>query len=374
VRGGGDGAAGIRAGAKPSLIRRAYKAIDEFTTIPDKESGWIAPALVKGLTTVLRERPDVLYSTAPPWTGQVVALVLATVTRLPWVADFRDPWARAPWRESQPRAIRRSAVVLERLVIRRADAVLFATRTNRNEYAEHYGPEVAGKFHVVANGCDPTEFATLPPATHRAPFVILHAGSLYGARSPIPLFRAIASLIERGGINRQQFRLRLIGATSTSADFPGAAEALGLADVVEFVPRMRREEILKEMSAASCLLVLQPGTTVSIPGKLYEYFAVGRPVLALSEEGELADLVRASGIGVAVPPDEQVGIESALLQVMDMDRGGRLNPVPAHLYDGMASAGQAVAIIDQLAQPGAPRTVLPIDSVVATDAGKQQKQ
>jgi glycosyltransferase involved in cell wall biosynthesis len=345
-----------------SLIKRLYRRLDEMTTIPDKEAGWILPAFLAGLASVLRQRPDVIYSTAPPWSSQVAALALAKVTRLPWVADFRDPWARAPWRDGQAKLTSRALVFLERLVIKKADAILFATRTNCAEYAAYYGPELGRKFHVVPNGCDPAEFAALSTVPHsERPFVFLHAGSLYGARSPLPLFRALATLIREGQVDAQHVRLRFIGGTTAHDRFEAAASAAGLDRVVEFLPRMRRREILNEMAAASCLLVLQPGTTMSIPGKLYEYLAVGKPVLALSEEGELADLIRESGIGFSVTSDDEVAVMAALQRVMTLKRDS-ICRVPQHLYDGNLSAADAVAILRKVAgSRRRARTMAPVE-------------
>ena len=42
-------------------------------------------------------RPDVIVSSAPPWTTHLVAGCLASAFGRPWVADFRDPWVRSPW-------------------------------------------------------------------------------------------------------------------------------------------------------------------------------------------------------------------------------------------------------------------------------------
>jgi glycosyltransferase involved in cell wall biosynthesis len=331
-----------------SLVRQAYDVVDELTSIPDKEAGWIVPALAKGLWHLSRVGTDVIYSSAPPWTGQVVALGLARATGLPWVADFRDPWARAPWRETQPARIRRASAWLEPRVVARANAMLFATRNNREEYVRHYGDPLAAKSYVVTNGCDPEEFAHLPRSAASGRFVLMHAGTLYGARNPVALFRAIANAIRGGRIDRDAFRLRLIGqASSAMDDLPSAAASLGLADVVEFVPRLRRAEILREMAAASCLLALQPGTTVSVPGKLYEYLAIGRPILAIAEEGETADLVRASGLGKAVLPHDEAAIEDALVELMKESTREVSRPSP-HLYDGNMAADYAITLIEQL--------------------------
>jgi glycosyltransferase involved in cell wall biosynthesis len=347
----GQRPAGRLAAPRRSPILRSVDVIDAALAIPDQESAWLMPAVVRGAALCARWRPEVLYSSAPPWTTQVVALVLAKATGIPWVADFRDPWARAPWRETQPARIRRVLATLERWVMRRADSILFATRSNREEYASHCGPELARKFHVVPNGCDLDEFAPATSTPNSDVFVMVHAGSLYGARSPVPVFRAIAAAIQRGTVVRERFRLRLIGQTSESEDLASIAGEMGLDDVVEFVSRMIRRDIRAEMTSASALLLLQPGTTVSIPGKLYEYLAIGRPILALCEEGELSDLVRQSGIGVVAAPNDERAIEAGLARVIEL-ASAALPPPPTQLYDGNRTAAEAAAIIRELAGTG----------------------
>jgi glycosyltransferase involved in cell wall biosynthesis len=234
-------------------------------------------------------------------------------------------------------------------VVERADAILFATRTNRDEYASHYGPDLARKFHVVANGCDPDDFVKTGARPVDDQFVMVHAGSLYGQRSPVPVFRAIASSIDKGVIRREGFRLRLIGDVGADNNLAKTAAALRIDDVVELVPRMPRREICQQMMAASALLLLQPGTTVSIPGKLYEYFAASRPILSLSEDGELSDLVTRSGIGVVVSPRDDAAIESGLMRVIELAAGPVAAPA-ADLFDGNRTAADAAAIIAGLAR------------------------
>jgi glycosyltransferase involved in cell wall biosynthesis len=295
-------------------------------------------------------KPDVLYSSAPPWTGQLVARSLAALLKCPWVADFRDPWARAPWREARGKFARQANGALERMVIRRADAVLFVTRANLDEFAAHYGAKARSRFHLVPNGCDPSDFEGMASAPSPSRFVLLHAGTLYAARSPLPLIHAIARAIDRGVLERNRFRLRLLGPTNLLVDLRAESRRIGLEDVVEIVPRVTLAESQREMVSASALLLVQPGTTVSVPGKAYEYLAAGRPVLALAEEGETADLVRASGIGVSIRPDAGVeAVEAALLQVVEIGSRPYLPPPPA-LYDGRVHAVAAAGLLADIAK------------------------
>jgi glycosyltransferase involved in cell wall biosynthesis len=114
---------------------------------------------------------------------------------------------------------------------------------------------------------------------------------------------------------------------------------------VEFAPSVPRAASLAAMTSASALLILQPGHTVSVPGKLFEYLAAGRPILAVAEEGEIADLVRASGIGVSVRPDDDEGLISAFGQLVTLARGDVPRPSET-LFDGTASAARAVGILE----------------------------
>ena len=336
-----------------SAIRRAKDLVDAALAIPDNDAGWIAPAVASGLWHMSAHgRPDVLYSSAPPWSGQAVALALARITGRPWLADFRDPWSRAPWRDWRQPFRQRAAAALEKRVIGRADGVLFVTRANLDEFAAFYGPASAARFHLVPNGCDPSEFHGVEPLPARPEFVLLHAGTLYGARNPLPLIRAIAAAVHRGALDRSRFRLRLLGNISLPVDLAAESRALGIDGVVEFVPRVTRAESLREMVSASALLLVQPGTTVSVPGKAYEYLAAGRPLLALTEEGETAALVRASGIGVAVHPEDPIDkIEAGLLELVAIASSAYAAP-PKSLYDGTVHAASVTRLLGAFAEHG----------------------
>jgi len=342
--------------------------VDTAAEIPDKESGWITPAVVRGIFDALTHgRPDVIYSTAPPWSGQVIALALARISGIPWMADFRDPWARAPWRDWRRPFRQRAAAVLERSVIQRADRVAFVTRANLAEFTAFYGTTAAERLQLIPNGCDPSEFDGCVSPVTRDAFVLLHAGALYGARTPVPLLRAVSAAAGRGDIARRGFRVRFLGHVSPEIDLEGECRRLGILDLVEIIPRVTRAESLREMKAASALLLIQTGTTVSVPGKTYEYLAAGRPILALTEDGETADLVRASGIGVVVRPHDSTAImESALLEAIAL-ASREVIPPPQELYNGWTHARTAAHALWQLARPD--QTAMQVHPGVAEPQG-----
>ena len=339
-----------RAAPSPSGWSRARRAVSAALALPDRDVSWMAPAIWNGVRHSQGSPPDVVYSSGPPFTAHLVGLALARWLNKPWVADFRDPWARAPWREDRFEFERRAWGIFERLVVRRAQAVVFVTDTNRRDFAQQY-PSEASKFFVVPNGCDPADFddLTAPAERQASPFVLLHAGSLYGARNPASLLRALAAAVAKKRIDPTSFKLRFIGRLGLpGVDLPGVARDLGLEKAVEFVSHLPRHDCLKEMLEASALLIVQPVTTVSIPAKLYEYMAAGRPILALAEPGgETAELVARSGAGYAVLAEDEAAIEDALVSIVHLARAG-FAPVDRRTYDGEVRAAELRAILSSV--------------------------
>ncbi len=343
-----------------SLVLRCGDVLDAALAIPDQESAWYASAVLKGCAASMQRMPDVIYSSAPAWTCQVVAYTLASILRRPWVADFRDPWSRAPWRGDRFAFAMRASARLERRVVRRADRIVFVSQANRDEFAAHYGPAVASKFSVVPNGCDVAEFKGLVRKNDPAgPFVLLHAGSLYAGRTPTQLFGALARGIREGLIDRRRFSARFIGAFALpSTEVLQDVRARGLQDVVEFLPRIPRAQSLQAMIDASALLLLQPNHAVAVPAKLYEYLAAGRPILTIAS-GETSALAAQSGNAVCVEGSDEAAILRALLDVMALAADAPRGP-KAELFDGVKRADQIVAMIDEAAQ-GRPKAPPRID-------------
>jgi len=366
LRRGKPRAAGAASSAQPAsaapatapvpagAVQKIKSTLDAALSIPDREVGWLLPAFWTGMRHRFRSGAfDVIYSSAPPWTGQLVAYLLKLALRRPWVADFRDPWGRAPWRGDRFRFALAGAAFLERRVVKRTDRIVFVAGGNRDDFAAHYGPRIAQKFHLVPNGCDPAEIDALekPVVPAGAPHVMLHAGSLYAGRTPVPVFKAVAQALDRGLLDRGGFRLRFLGASLVATDLAEACRQLRIDDVVEFVPRVPRQEGLKAILSASSLLLLQPGHTVSVPGKVYEYLAAGLPIFALAE-GETADVVRRSGIGVSIDAyDDVQAIMEGVLRVVEMSRGPVSSP-PRAMYDGNLGAASIEHLLRlELARP-----------------------
>jgi glycosyltransferase involved in cell wall biosynthesis len=343
--------------------RRATSGLLGF---PDDEIGWFGHALARGVQIVRRHQIDVVLSSAPPFTSHLIGHVLSSTCRVRWVADFRDPWARAPW--GKPGSAR-AHQWLETRVVERADAVVLNTPELHREFAQWYGPRTSTKFHIVANGYDADivePFASAAPAT-MPPLVVTHAGNLYGARNPLPLLEALAKCLRDGRVPRSGIRLMLVGKIASMFDVDGAIARLGLSDTVTRTPPVAHHDSLRILSGSHVLVAIQPDTTLQVPAKLYEYIGLRRPILALADEGAVSRIVREGEFGLVVPPTDVNRIAEALADLYcrreTLIEASLRNPHTAR-FDARGQSGLMTGILTDLVSAG-----LPADSPLRSSRG-----
>src|SRR5690606_22774240 len=100
-------------------------------------------------------------------------------------------------------------------------------------------------------------------------------------------------------------------------------------------------------------------------GKLYEYLAARRPILALAEpSGETAAVLRQTPAGIVVSPDDEDGLRQALATLV---KGGRrrIESDPA-IYDGALRAAEIAAILHTVVQEAAHAAAAPGTVSVST--------
>ena len=322
----------------------------------DSEIGWFLPAIAQGATVIERHKPDIIFSSAPPFTCHLVAMWLARRHGVKWVADFRDPWARSPWKRADMTDSwkLRLREWLERMVIGRADAVILNTSALRDEFADYYGPALAQKFHTVTNGFDAEHLTPFLRAVPRrsSRLVLTHAGSLYRQRDPRPLVKALASAIAKGRIAADHIELHFIGTVAPQFRLAETVRELNLESSVRITPPVPHERCLQYLLESDVLIVIQPGTALQVPVKLYEYLPFEKPILALAPAGAVTAIAEGSGLGVVVDPGDTAALEEALCQLYGhRDRlGKRYRPDPEYIarFDGKAVSRQLQGILEAL--------------------------
>lgn len=329
------------------MVQRAKDAVTVPLMTPDRWIGWMPFAVRKGKRALAASRCDLLYSSGPPWTNHLIARRLKQTHDVAWVADFRDPWVGNNFRPQRrgDTWVGRKHRELESKVIRFADGVIFNTARACDEAQSRYPDLPSEKFCVIPNGFDPADFSSAPPAsvdgqgeTNRRPLRLVHTGAFYGKRNVDALLVALGELRKTEAIGAEDIELVLIGAAGRDHEKRLAAD-LGITKMVNVRPSIPHSECLTELYGADVLLLVQTDAPLCVPGKLYEYLAVGRPVFTLAGDGATADIVRKEGVGPCVSPQDNDELKRVVLDLVHAHRNGGVSiaeGVQLERYDGRA--------------------------------------
>ncbi len=291
--------------------------------IPDRHMPWALTAAAAGLWLVLRRGIGVLYTTSWPYSDHVAGLILHRITGLPWVADFRDPWlSNANYRRDPRTRLGRLERWFEAKFVTRASAVLATTDAVTDDFRRRYPHLDAAKFHTIYNGYDPGDLPSLPAPPAEGPLRLAHVGAFYAARTPRPLLEALASLA-RQGVTPRELQFTFIGRMDAHQ---GEIERLGVAAFIECLGQRPLAECYSLTASSHALCMVTAGEHgYTVPGKMYEYLASDKPILALvppqSEPHRL--LAPAGGVAFA-SPDDPAAIASAIAEMLDRHRRGTL--------------------------------------------------
>lgn len=305
----------------PERVLAQAKLAYRRVLLPDASVTWLPTAVPAAVRLVKRERIDAVVTTSPPVSMNLIGAAVKRLTGIAWVADLRDAILWNADRRFDRAAVQAKEKALERvvrLVASKADAVVAVSETIAEEVRRF---DAAGEVRVIPNGCDFDDFAGLDyRASER--FRITHAGSFFGKRNPRPFLSALAS----SGL--EDVVARFAGGMRAADE--EWAKGLGLGDRLEllpYVPHRRALELERDSEANLLLLPDAAGRGAVVPsGKIFEYLAAERPILAaVPPDGAAAKLVRETGAGIVVAPEDEKGIREALVGLHARWQAGQLS-------------------------------------------------
>lgn len=278
-----------------------------FVAIPDPFLSWLPFAVVASLRTIYRQKCQVIYSTSPIPTAHLIAYMCRRLTDLPWIADFRDPWVEDPQYSGYTPFRTKLEQWMESKIVFGSTLLTVTTDLLKDEMMVKHPGLTPDKVKILPNGYDEADFERLPaPDTVSTNIMeIVHTGYVDpNYRNPAALIEAISLLIRSGEIDESRIRLSFIGGGDYlhSAAFTDQIKSFRLNRVVQVHERVSYEESLRRLFKASILLILQGGydTRHLIPAKTFEYLRANRPLLALTDEGVTARLIREYEAGPVV--------------------------------------------------------------------------
>jgi len=325
--------------------------------VPDVHVGWIPFAFLKGLELLLKERIDLIFSTSKPHAAHFVAYLLNKFTGIPWVADFRDEWTSnlADFPDSRCSEMHRRS---EKMALR-ADRVTAVTVSIIERLKQYSGSDTPGKFRVICHGYDPDDFfghagsgglKTFPAL--RGNFVLTHTGDFYGTRQPVTFIEAVMELAEEVPEFKSKVKVQLVGPKYRIEPICRKMATGGMVILIDRVSHREAWTYLQNSDVQLLFVGTDRTHVAATPGKLFEYLAIGNPILALAPEGEASQIIRETRSGVIVHPEDKLAIKQALLRLYQDSCSGIRNFCPdreqIEKYDVRKSVFEFAKLFDEL--------------------------
>ncbi len=333
---------------------RARNFFSKWFLFSDPQRRWRENAINEGIRSIKDHKINAILSTAPPYIAHLVGLELSARTGLPWIADYRDLWTGNNAIFFATQWHRKQTETLERNVLQGSNLLTVVSQPMKERIQANFQP-VTDKIRVITNGYDPADFsdhAFQPKSTDK--FRLVYSGTLYGQqRSLKNLLVGIQHAINSGRIPETKFQLVLVG--SVSRDLMSEIEKSGLENIVDYQGYLtHKESIIQIMSADALLLVIGdiPGSEGIYTGKIFEYLAVRKPILALAPPGVAADLIKEAAAGVVAHPTDLQSIANRLGELFDAWSNGEkwvgFNEAVINRYNRENLTAQLAGYLDEI--------------------------
>jgi colanic acid biosynthesis glycosyl transferase WcaI len=327
------GRKGIPAGYKGKLIHRStshgVEVLRTWVYVPPSPRGfyravnYLSYTFMSVVAGILCDRPDVILCVNPPITVGFSGWVVSVIRHAPMVFNVQDVWPDCLEIIGQVR----NPILIR--IFRWLETFIYGISARITVLSQGM------KQNLIEKGVDEEKIAVIPNwadvsyiepcarnngfrRTHDLGdrFLIMFAGNL-GYISVLEMVLEAARLLK----NDPDILFLIVGEGNAKRSLLERARALDLHNV-RFLPTQPREVLPQMLGAADLALVTLDRRLglLNVPSKIYPIMASSRPVLAaVPEDSEIAHLVKRTGCGVWVPPEDPSALVIAI-RALSRDR------------------------------------------------------
>ena len=329
---------------KQSFFEKTLLWIRGNLFIPDARFLWVNPS-VKYLKQYIQENSiDTIVTSGPPHSLHLIGLKLKKDLNIKWFADFRDPWTTIGYHKALKLSsfAEKKHKALEKQVLNSADIIIVTSKTTKTEFEALTSKPI----EVITNGYDVEK---IEKQALDIKFTLAHIGSFLSERNPEILWQALNELVSENVNFKNDFCLKLIGATSQEVLDTIASYQLG--DYVQNLGYVSHKEAVAHQRKSQVLLLIEidsEDTKSIIPGKLFEYMVSERPIIAIGPKGsDFAEIITSTNTGVFFTYDEKEKLKALLLKYYQeyQNQNLKVNAVGLQQYSRKNLTEQLVKLI-----------------------------
>jgi colanic acid biosynthesis glycosyl transferase WcaI len=303
--------------------------------------------------------PDVVLATSPQLLCGAAGAAVASLKRKPFVLEVRDLWPEsivAVGALPRQHPVIKGLEVVEKTLYRAADHIVVVTDAFEENLAKRGVSR--RKMSIIKNGVDLTRFKAAPRETAlraklgwSGKFVCAYVGTHGMAHGLDAVLDAAKALLADDRV-----RFLFVGEGAERARLQRRIDDEGLANVTMLgvLPRDAMNEVYA--TADLCLVPLRKSElfTTVIPSKIFEIFAMARPIL-LSVDGEARTIVERAEGGRFVPPEDVAQMVTGISYYVNnageaMQAGRRGESFVRREFDRSSLAADYLRILERVAR------------------------
>ncbi|MDZ7718692.1 MAG: glycosyltransferase [Balneolaceae bacterium] len=307
--------------------------------------------------------PDIIWATGDPWSGLWLGEKLARSFSKPFIADFRDPWTAAEvhLRTRSPFSLEIDKQV-EKRILQNANRVVFTSGLTEKKYLDEFKLPKQ-KTKTIYNSFDSSLIKEYESETWGEELNPEYLNLIFFGRfrrlSPVtPIADALRELKSKNAGDASNIHIHSFG--KPDARNLRRIREYGLEKNFIFHEPVVPEKMLPVLKSADILLL---STNMEreqvIPAKLWDYLSVKVPILSITPNPEVGDIVMRSKAGIQVHPDEKKEIAELLqsfARAKQNEESFLLSPekeIPdRNMYEAKHTSGELASLFDELLTNG----------------------
>lgn len=333
---------------KPGLLEKVLLWIRGNYFIPDARVSWVHHVVKELRDNSAFAKAKTLITTGPPHSVHLIGLLIKkheSLSHIQWIADFRDPWTTIGYHKSLKLTKSSAAehLRLEKKVLNTADQIITTSPSTKAEFESKTNKLVT----VITNGFDLKTNATPQPP---GKFTMSHIGTLLADRDPKHLWNTLSSIVEENEDFAADFQLQLAG--NVSENVLQSIKEAGLETYLQTFGYVSHDKALELMYSSQVLVLIEIdelNTRAILPGKLFEYLASRRPIIAIGPAGsDIEKIIEDTNAGCYFTY-EGYSLKSQLLKAYSLYKEGELigNSEDISSYHRKQLTTQLVKLLDR---------------------------
>ena len=311
-----------------SVIEKLMLFVRGNYFIPDARKTWIKPSVAFLSDYIAKENINIVITTGPPHSMHLIGLQLKKRLGVKWLADFRDPWTSIGYHKQLKLTTRsqQNHKKLESEVLNTADKVIVTSFTTKKEFESITNKPI----EVITNGYDKHDICHVDLDIK---FTMSHIGSLLSKRNPEVLWQVLKDLVQEHHGFSNNFQLNLVG--TVSDEVLESIAYNNLSDYINNVGYLSHKESVTIQKKSQILLLIEidsDETKGIIPGKLFEYMASNRPIIAIGPNAsDVEVIIKDTNTGKYFSYNDYDALKSTILNYFSAYKKGELQSHPIGL-------------------------------------------